>query len=177
MKIEYDLTKEDFIEFNMYRILNSDKVRSSLFKQRYFISLDFLAVVFILSLIAGAPWKLFLPILILIYLLWVTYYPRSFNNKAKRNIEKMIDERNDNSVFGKYTLTIDTEGIVEDSKSKKIKTKWSQVGKIIETDQYIFIKASDTDTFIIPKSAFETIDLKNKFVKSIEEYKMQIDLV
>ena len=170
MKIEYDLVKEDFIEFNMYRIMNSDKIKSSLLKQRYFISLDVLVVIFILSLIAGAQWKLFLPIFIMIYLLWVTYYPRLFNNKAKRNIEKMIDEGNDNSVFGRYTLTASEEGIVEESKSKTTKIKWNQIFSIIETLEHIFIRVSDIDTLIIPDSAFKTKDLRNEFVNTIKKY-------
>jgi hypothetical protein len=170
MKIEYDLFKKDFIEFNMYRILNSDKIKSSLFKQRYTISLDVLVVIFILALIAGAPWKLFLSIVILIYILWITYYPKYFNNKAKRNIEKMIDERNDTSVFGKYTITVDEEGIVELSKSKKTKAHWSQVEKVIEVVDYIFIKTTENDTFIIPKSIFENIHLRNEFMSTIKQY-------
>lgn len=74
-KVEYDLTKEDYIAFNMHHIDNSSTIKRSLFIQRYVVALVFLAFPLIFSNISGAPLLLSFIVYGAIFIAWILYYP------------------------------------------------------------------------------------------------------
>ncbi|MDF2531897.1 MAG: hypothetical protein K0Q65_1478, partial [Clostridia bacterium] len=104
--VEYELTKEDYIAFNMHHIDHSPTIKRSLFVQRYVVALVFLAFPFIFSNISGAPLLLSLMVYGAIFIAWIIYYPRYFMTTTKKRILKMIDEGSSDNLFGPRSMTL-----------------------------------------------------------------------
>jgi hypothetical protein len=57
MKLEFNITEEDYINFNMHHIDTSKTYRRTIFKQRYIVPIVFLIVPFVLAKISKIPFS------------------------------------------------------------------------------------------------------------------------
>ncbi|MBU5592166.1 YcxB family protein [Clostridium sp. MSJ-4] len=167
MKIDYELTKEDYINFNIYHMDHSETMRRSLFIQRYIISLIFLIVPFVVTGSSDIPLWYWLSIFIIIFVLWVAFYPRYIKWMIKRRLTKMLQEGKNAGLLGKGSISLTEEGIVKTSDSDDAKTSWSTVEKIIETKELVIIYISAVSAYIIPIKAFNNNTHKEEFVNKL----------
>jgi hypothetical protein len=154
LKIEYVVSKEDLIDFNMYHSMNSKTVQRSLLIQRFI----FLPILLIMAIpyhrFTGVPLAFLLPFLGVAAILWYLFYPRSFQRTIKRNITRMVDEGDNAGITGKHTLEILPEVIIESNELGETKKKWNSVQKIVMTEKIILIYTSAMSAFIIPLRSF-----------------------
>jgi len=99
MKIEYDLTKEDFVEYNLHFISTSETMKKSLFIQRYIISLIFLAAPFLVARVTNEPLMYWIVVFLIVYVLWVAFYLKFFNHSVKKRIEKLVAEGKNTNIL------------------------------------------------------------------------------
>lgn len=168
-KVEYDLTKEDYIAFNMHHIDHSPTIKRSLFIQRYVVALVFLAFPFIYSNVSGVP--LLLPIIIYgaVFIIWILFYPRYFTASMKKRILKMIDEGGNASLFGPRSFTLSETGVEEVSDQGESRSSWRSIEKIDETVDHIYVYISSINAYLIPTRAFQDITQKNMFLERLKE--------
>lgn len=169
MNINYDLTKEDYIEYNLHFISTSQSMKKSIFIQRYIISLIFLVSPFIAVKITNAPLTYWIVVFIVVYVLWVAFYVRFLKRSVKKRIEKLVAEGKNTNIFGNHSLTLTEEGIIETSSSGEAKTNWSAVEKVYDTEKYLYIYISSINAYIIPVRAFKSLDEKNEFLRKIND--------
>lgn len=169
MKFQYELTKQDYIDFNIYHIRNSGTLKRTLFIQRYVIAVIYLFIPFILVKVTDIPLWYWLSAFTITAVLWVTFYPKYFVSGTIKRILKMLDEGRNKDMLGKHIFTVNEEGIIEESENGESKINWSGVEKVIETEKHIFIYISSISAYIIPKSTFEDEDIKNEFLKSLDK--------
>jgi hypothetical protein len=171
MKIEYDLTKQDYIDFNMHYIENSPKLKRSLFIQRFVIALVFLIFPFIFSKNSGTP---FLPSFIVygvIFILWVLFYPKYYRTIAKKRIIKLIDKGGSAIQLGHRSITLNEEGLEEFSEQGESKSSWSSIERIEETENHIYIFIGSTNAYLVPIRAFEGRTQKDEFMERLKNKK------
>lgn len=170
MKVQYELTKEDYISFNMHHLNNSKTGKQALLKQRFIVPMVYIFIPFILARITSISLLFWLlPFLILI-VLWIAFYPRYFRSYTRKNIIKMLDEGKNEAMFGTVSLELKELGMVEDSKLGESKINWSSVEKIDETKDYIYIYISSINAIVIPMRTFSSIKEKNEFLSLIKSY-------
>ncbi|WML32939.1 YcxB family protein [Clostridium sp. OS1-26] len=169
-EIEYDLTREDYIEYNMNHMATSKTMKRTLFIQQYIISLMFIVAPFFFVRITKAPFKFWLTVFLITYLLWVIFYPKYFKLVVKRRINKMLDEGKQENLFGRYSILITHEGILENSNMGQSNTNWNAVERLIETEEYIYIYISPVNAYIVPKRVFQDAMRKSEFINLIEQY-------
>jgi hypothetical protein len=165
MKIEYDITKDDFMSFNMHHLENSETTKKTLFKQRYIVPIIYLVMPFILIRVTFVPLIFWLIPSVAAIILWITFYPRYFMSFTRRNIEKLLKEGNNQNLFGPVSVSLEDEGIREISNQGESKAKWSSIEKIEETKTHIYIYLSAISAAIIPLRAFSDINEKNEFLR------------
>lgn len=170
MKIEYKLTKEDYIQYNLYYMDTSDTVRKSLFRQRYITSLVFLVFPFIMGLVSNIPLWYWLAVFILAYILWVAYYPRYFRSYSKKRIQKMMEEGKSEKLLGLHSMELTEEGITETTSYGVSKISWTMMERIDETDLYIYIFFNAFTAFVVPLRIFKSEDEKNEFLAIIKKH-------
>lgn len=170
MQIEFDFTKEDYLEYNMHHISTSKTLRRMVLIQQYGLSLVYLIVPFALARFTEIPFVYWMVVFGIVYLFWILFYPRYFKSSARKRIDKMVDEGKNTSMFGKHVITLDEDGMLETTAKGESKISWDAVEKVEETDGYIYIYISSVNAYVIPVRAFESEGHRNGFLDTLKKY-------
>jgi hypothetical protein len=162
MKVEYELKKEDYINFNIYHIKNSKVIRKTLLAQRYIVPIIFLVIPLLFGRFNEIP---FFPLSIA--LIWIIFYPKYFMSVTMKRVSKMIEEGKNNDLLGNHIVIVDEEGLVEKSKNGENSINWMGVERIVSTESYFFIYVSSISACIVPKSSFDNESSRDIFFEFI----------
>lgn len=170
MELIYDLTKEDYLAFQLHAAKQSETVKRALIMQRLMGPVLFLLFALIVSWVTE-EW---LPGLFITFavasVLWVILYPKYFYGHIKRNVSKMLNESRNDNMFGLHTLVMDRKGFTEKNRAGEKKTNWSGIERVEENEAYFFLFISIMEAYIVPKRVFENEDRQEEFktlVKSV----------
>ncbi len=168
MEIEYKLSKEDYIEFQLFASTKSETIKRSKKRARNRVP--------IIYIILGTILLLFADVVIaigfyLIGILWYLFYPNLTKRRYIKHYTKYVDENFKNrfetnikvNFPDNYELieTIDIEG--------ESNFKTSEIEKIFEIKRYIYVKMKSGSHLIIPKYKIESIDSLRIELKNISE--------
>ena len=169
MRLDYELTKQDYIDFNIYHIKNSDTIKRSMLLQRYVMAALYLILPFLVASVTDIPlWYWFIAFVIAA-VLWVAFYPRYFMSTTVKRISKMLEEGNNKDMLGQHSISLDDEGFRETSLNGESKVSWSGVEKVGDTESHIFIYTSSIMAYIIPKRTFLDENTRLEFLKILNE--------
>ncbi|WP_394883872.1 YcxB family protein [Clostridium tertium] len=163
MKLKYNLTEEDYINFNIAHMKNSKSLKRTMMINRFLIPLIFLVMPFVLDEISNISFWYWAVIFVLTYILWVVLYEKNVYKINIKRIRKMLEEKRNESLIGERILEIDGENIriISDSGENIIYIK--SIKNIIENDEYIFIYINSISAIIIPIKVFKSIEDKELF--------------
>lgn len=162
MKVKFDLTKEDFVAFNLYHSETSEKFKKSVFIQRYIVSLIFLAIPLIGYFVFKIDFKNIAPMFLVIWVIWVIFYGKAIKFNLKKKVETFVTqkEKAGDPVLGEYFLEVDNSGVTLSRKNGSLKSKWKDVEKILEDDLRMYVYIGEDSAYIIPKKAFKNNELE-----------------
>jgi hypothetical protein len=146
---EYHLTTDDYAAFNLHHLLTSEMG----LRQRRFYRLNLAAATAILSsfmiavltsdltvaLVAGATGA------VVGWALGVLTWKR----EIRRNIRRMA-KGDALGAPGRHVLTLDAEGMTEETPNAKVTAPWSSLTRVDETAQHIFIYTDPVRAFVVP---------------------------
>lgn len=158
MKINYELTEEDYLHFNLFHVKKSKVATKSLNIQRFLTPVFFIIVAFIFSLIGDMPFVFPLIIFGLISILWITFYPKYFYNLVMRHSKKMLKEGKNDGLLGEQQMTLSEEGIVYLTSIGESQVKWSGIKKVVEDSDFFYIYNSSVSAYILPKRALLNVE-------------------
>ena len=166
MEKYYNLTEEDYINFNLYHIKNSETGKRALVLQRFLAPLFFIIISYIYSLISVMPFlPLFLTFLVT-SILWIIFYPKYFYSLIARNARKMIKEGKNDGLLGNHQLKLTEEGLVDTSSNRETKVTWSGITSFKEDDEYFLLYNSSVSAYILPKREIDNIDELRIYIQS-----------
>lgn len=168
MKIDYELNTNDYLEFNMHYMNHSSTIKRSIFIQRYIISLIFLVAPFLMKCISDIPFWYWSMCFIITYVLWIVFYPKHLTKSTKKRMDKLINEGKNLDLFGKHSLAIVEEGLIDHSEFGETKTNWQAIEKIHETEDFVYIYIGAVKAYIIPKRSFVDEAEKDNFLDEIK---------
>ena len=70
MKLEFNITEEDYINFNIYHMNMSKTYRRTIFKQRYIVPIIFLIAPFLFVKISKIPFLYWMVVYGVLYIIW-----------------------------------------------------------------------------------------------------------
>lgn len=165
MKIEYQITKQDFLAFQLFFTSQSKQVKK--IKLRSTIML--FAFFFIAAIFCYIRVNLFSTVYFLVFaILSIFIFPPLYKRKLKKDLIKFCEENYKNIGDEKTFLEFENESIYSKSKMGESRLNVSEIEKIDETELYFFIKLSNALTLIIPKSEIENVDVLRTKLKSYE---------
>lgn len=170
MKIEFELNKQDYINFNLNHLRHSDELKRTIAKQRYVIPVIYLTIPFILDRFAAIPLWYGLTIFSVLAVIWAAFYPQYYKWRVARLVSKMIDEGNNIGMLGKRCISLTEAGIVDTGESDESKTNWESVESIEETEEYIYVYNSAISAYLIPKRSFSSISEQESFLIKLQSY-------
>ena len=169
MKLDYELSKEDFLEYQLYTSSKSELHKKKRNRSRILIPLVYFAFGLYSyykseNLIGPIIW-------IGIAILWFVLYPFYSKWRYKKYFEKHIEENYKNRINKPSQLEFDSDFIDTSDFTSQSKIKYSELKAFIELPNHFLIRLSSGLSIIIPKHAVEDMaKLKNKMSELKIEY-------
>lgn len=151
MEINYHLTEEDYLNFNMYHVKNSKTAMKSLNLQRILGSIFFIVFAYLFTIIAETENSGLLIVFIIVGVLWFIFYPKYFYAHVKRQTKKMIQEGKNGGLLGEHHLVMNKAGILETTSSGETKVSWAGLKKFAEDEDNFYLYNSGFSALILPK--------------------------
>ena len=81
---------------------------------------------------------------------WYVLYPRRFDKRVRKYMEKQMKESSYSNMFGAYELSFDDEHLMSTGPTGESKYKWNAVNRAELSDEYLFVFLSGPQGFTIP---------------------------
>jgi hypothetical protein len=181
MNVEYEFTKEDYVEFNYdVLLINNPGYKKSINNKKYlmFVITIFSILAFVSCLVSGTYilGVIFLALgLISNLLLWQIYSTKNILNRIRKVVDK-DQTKVPNALFCKRLVTLDSEHITSVSEFWDNKYSWSGIVKVVNTGKYIYLLETQISALVIPKRAFSDDNSFDLFAKKAEEYREKTEI-
>ena len=147
---EYELGTHDYAAFNMHHLMTSDMAR----RQWRAFRLAFVGATAILSVfVVGMSIRELIPIVVAGVLGSVIAWlisPFLWKRSVRHNIHRMA-EADGLGTPGRHVLTLDGDGIREQSPTATVTAPWSSLLRVDDTPDYLFIYTDPVRGFVVPK--------------------------
>ncbi len=156
-KIEYDMTMEDLVEFNLYNATESEYGKRGI--RRFRILVGSIAVVTAVLMVVrfhqGATAGSFISLMgiyVLIFIPFLIFYPMYLKWHVRRTAAKAYQDREMPTFGGTRTLELSDEGIEESNEDGSNTVPWDKIESIDETETHVFIFIGPVQAAVIPKA-------------------------
>lgn len=169
MELEFELTEEDYINYNIAHSQKSPSIKRSILIQRIFGPIIFMGAPFFIIKFSDIPLWYWITIFGISSVVWLIYYPKYANWEIKRRVKKMLKEGNNENLFNRRKLALTGLGITEVSEIGESNINWDKIVSIEETTEYIYIYISSVSAHIVPKRVFKDTNEQKRFTDEISE--------
>ena len=165
-EFKYNVTKQDYLEFNLFHINNAAYPRKTIMFRRYGYPVSFLVLALLLAYITKHPIISF-SVNGAFAILWIAFYKKLTILMTKKHIEKLgrtskLPYNND------VLLKFDDDFIHEKTEEGELKIKYSALTQIEISDSAIYLYHNALQAFIIPLRVFANEQEKNTFIEFIK---------
>lgn len=169
MVIKYELTLEDYLEFNRFHTTNSAAVR----RQKYLGTFMIFVGSFSGTWLVGHPPELGVAFSAFIALLCLlaSWYGYSFlMARAQAKIARqMYQEGSNKAILGLRVVEIDETALVSRAEFFETRYFWKGIDRIVETPDHAFLYVASLAALIVPKRRIEFGD-PLQFIDQAVEY-------
>lgn len=167
MEISFEVTKDDYIKFNLYHVENSPSQKKSFNILRYGIPALFsLPIYFIGTNLFKQPNIYWIIISILFVAIWIITYPKQYKSLIKKETEKLINEGDNSEIFGEKKMIIDEDTITIYHKSSSEVISKNAIKEIKIYNDIIVIYISSITAHIVPTRYLDN-NLKDDFIEKV----------
>lgn len=167
MTVEYTLTPDDYVAFNLYL----SKHDPALKKRILLLKIAGAAGIVLLGVLVGrfALHGKYFPSLLVFFAL-AALFVLYVNNQAKSSLTKQVElllETAENTALGDKTLTLADTGLTLSSAAGTERFAPEAIGSVIRDKQHLFILTHDKQAIAVPLSAFESADDSQNFYDAL----------
>lgn len=166
MEITYQLTEEDYLDFNLFAVKNSKTAMRSLKFQQFFPPILYIIFAFVISKVDGTPFLYSFIVFLIVAIIWFIFYPKYFYNTINRRIKKMLKEGKNNNILGEHLMELNEEGVRESSPKGEEKANWASIIDFQENAEYLFLFNSSFSAFILPKRELKDVEEIRNYIRS-----------
>ena len=169
MQVQFELTEEDLVHFNLFHVRRSGVAR----RIRIFnlgLGATALLAVFIYLVGVSTVTLLLGAIAALLYVVAEKAFGRSID---ARRLRALLREGSNAASLEAKVVRIDAEGIRQTGASVDETAKWGIVERVAETNSHIFIYVASLAAVVIPKRAFANDAVCRAFVEEVESYRSE----
>ncbi len=167
MKLSFEITEQDYIDFNMTHFDTSKTIRNSYRKSYISGAVLLFALPFVIPPPVEGYLILWRGLLWGSAVLWLLFYTKLLKNRFRQNILKMLREK-DNSFLGQKELELREDGILTSSSASETLTAYSGINDIIEGPTGIYLYNSAFSAIMVPKRAFADERQKKEFIEFVK---------
>ncbi|MBS3990678.1 MAG: YcxB family protein [Erysipelothrix sp.] len=162
------LDEDDYLQFNMYHLLNSSNGKQLLLLYRLIIPLiSFISITIFINEDSDLQFVLIATLVsVIISILGIIFSKKVIFMFLKKGIQNLKKEGK--LPYSKNTiLKFDDDFIYEFTHNAENKTKYAMIEKIVVTEKIIYIYISSVQAYLLPKSAFTNDLEKDEFLNFI----------
>jgi len=169
MQVNYRLTEEDYIEYNVHRLRSNGTLRKEMRKQRIVVPMILMPSSVVIGITTHMPIWYWLLVMFVASFFWYLFFPLTFEKKMRKKLKEKLTDGLHKDMLADKSLTTYDFGIMIESEYKNTKLRWRNFKKITETDQLLFLHADKKEAFIVPKRAFTSKEEMNYLKQAVEE--------
>ncbi|MGI6168561.1 MAG: YcxB family protein [Christensenellales bacterium] len=170
MSIEFTVTEQDFVNFNVYHYEHSKKMKRTVRRMQVVMAIALLIVFGYSGYTLGdSKGIVFFAVGVVATAVWIAFVPRYARWNIRRTARKMLKRGGDNGFFGRHTVTLEDDGIREISASSSAYTEYSSVERIGYGYGNYYVYTGALQAFIIPVSAFSGAEQRQAFLNLLSE--------
>lgn len=166
MKLEFNLTEQDYIDFNLYHFDHSKSIQHAHNKSRFGAAIAYLALPFVLVNVTEIPFAWWMTTFSIVAIVWILLFPSSMKKFYTKQIKKVLQEKN-NSFFGKKILELRDDGVMTKGDSDETMTSYHSISQIAESNGNLYLYNSSVSAIIVPASAFSSSDERKAFIETL----------
>lgn len=151
MTINYELSEEDYIKFNVHHIEDSPSQMKLFWVLRVLLPLLCAVAIYSIGTALFEESHVYWSIIAIgFFIVWVLYYPAQHKKMIASQTKKMLSEGDNTSLFGKKTLTVKDTLMTVTGENEQEQFKIESIKKIKQLDDLIVIYNSSVSAIIIP---------------------------
>ncbi|MFO8068413.1 MAG: YcxB family protein [Alkalibacterium sp.] len=152
MTIDYELSEEDFIQFKLHLIEESPSQKKMFWVLRILLPLLFAVVIYSVGTALFNQLFIYWSIIAIgFFIVWVIYYPTQHKKILLKQTRKLVSEKDNSSLFGKKTLTINDDVITVTGENEQVQINRENIKTIKDYKEMIVLYNSSVSAIIIPK--------------------------
>lgn len=165
--IQYENSIQDYINFNLFHYKNSKSSRRIKYFLQFILPI-YLLVFYLLPNLADRlifsyffMWAVFSSV----YITFIHYLLSSY---LRLRVKILYAEGKKTQNIGTHKMTLDDEGITDESPNELTKINWEGISKISKDAHNIYIYTSAMNAFVIPLKYFNDTDRENEIVNYLK---------
>ncbi len=167
MSYNYEITKDDYIDFNLYHMKNSSSNKIVFILLCYITPILFAIPIYIIGTNVLKQPSYYWVIISLIFIAgWIFTYPKRYNRLIIRECTKSLKRNGSNNILGQKNLTVAEESIVIKGENSIDNIKLSEIKEIKLYKDLILIYLDINTAHIISTSSF-TAEEKNALINML----------
>jgi hypothetical protein len=176
LNIDFELTLEDMLDFNLYVLTHQDPFKRNIRFSKIFniCAMVFCALMGVYHLFFSKDIVIaiisFAFVLFLIAFYWFLFSPQNYRNRVRKAVVKQYSKI-PNAELCRHKISISEEGLRESSEFGEGIQNWSTIESIVQTDRYIYLFLSTAKGFIVPRRAFSDDASFNLFAEESRNFK------
>lgn len=151
MKLNYELTEEDFIHFNVHHVLDSPAQRKAYWFLRIFIPLLFSGLIYFIGTVLFRQPVIYWAITASGFFgLWVLYFPDQYRKTIIKQSKKKLSKGYKDTIFGEKILTYSDHAVTVTGDNGQDEYELEDIKRIEQYEDMILFYISKNSAIIIP---------------------------
>ncbi len=172
-KIQYELTEDDYLAFNLYHLRHDKRVKKQMILARVVPPTAYLLLGAVLC-VTFAKGAVMTGIIIALFtaacLLWFFFFPRYWMNRIRLTILGMIRTGQIPTILGHHKLTLTDEGLLDTATDVSTPAPYKALTKIGLDESATYLFDGPLSAYIIPNTAFGNDAEKTAFLGALHAY-------
>ncbi|NOW05386.1 YcxB family protein [Clostridium beijerinckii] len=161
MEIEFKISKDELIAFNMKYIVNTKTYKQQI---RAYAVLAFFILLGLMILLRSA---LYTVTIIIMYIIFFFSRKKIFNRSLRRRFLRIYGTNKLTDTFETTHLKFIEKGIKTNTRFSEKIHNWNSIKGLYLLEQYIFIPTMNGESLVIPILSFSSMDDKKLFLDTI----------
>lgn len=161
MEISFNVTENDYVQYNLYHYAHSPATKRTLMFTR--LCVPIVLIICALIIIKHHTLTVWLPVII-IAVVWFYWRPVLFRRSIAKNVKKLMYEGRCSEFIGDFTITLAENVMRYKGHGQVLETAYNRINQVEQDNERIYLYLGSLTAIIIPKIAFGEVSEEDAFL-------------
>lgn len=159
MKIEYTLSEEDFLAFQLFNVSTVGNLKKRKRRAQILLPISFLALAAMFYFDSNTVMSLYFVGCAAVFAL---FYGKYMHWRYKQLYIRQVKHYYSNLFGMSIQVELQDDHLFSQDKTSESKIKLAEITAVNEIDTHFFLRVSNTNSLIIPKNKIDVLQFKNR---------------